>query len=199
MDVTTLEWTITIGATLAVLLFDVVVIARDPHEPTMKECAVALAFYVGAAVAFGAFIWIHHGHDYGIEFYTGWLTEYSLSIDNLFVFIILMSALKVPRKYQQEALLVGIVLALVFRGIFIALGYALIQNFSLDLLPLRRLPGLHRRQAGAVLRLARRRAPRGERRRHLRPQAHEGRRDLPRPQGSGTTRTASASCRRSSS
>ncbi len=130
MDVTTLEWTITIAATVAVLLFDVVVIARDPHEPTMKECAIALAFYIGAAVAFGAFIWIHHGHDYGIEFYTGWLTEYSLSIDNLFVFIILMSALKVPRKYQQEALLVGIVLALVFRGIFIALGYALIENFS---------------------------------------------------------------------
>ncbi|HWJ67558.1 MAG TPA: TerC family protein, partial [Nocardioides sp.] len=130
MDVTTLEWTITIAATVAVLLFDVVVIARDPHEPTMKECAIALTFYVGAAVAFGAFIWLHHGHDYGIEFYTGWLTEYSLSIDNLFVFIILMSALKVPRKYQQEALLVGIVLALVFRGIFIALGYALIENFS---------------------------------------------------------------------
>lgn len=130
MDVTTLEWAITIAATVGVLLFDVVVIARDPHEPTLKECAVALSFYVGAALAFGAFIWLHHGHDYGIEFYTGWLTEYSLSIDNLFVFIILMAALKVPRKYQQEALLVGIVLALVFRGIFIALGYALIEQFS---------------------------------------------------------------------
>ena len=130
MDVTTLEWTITIAVTVGVLLFDVIVIARDPHEPSMKECAIALCFYVGAAIAFGAFIWLHHGHDYGIEFYTGWLTEYSLSIDNLFVFIILMAALKVPRKYQQEALLVGIVLALVFRGIFIALGYALIENFS---------------------------------------------------------------------
>lgn len=130
MDVTTLEWTITLAATIGVLLFDVVVIARDPREPSMKECAVALCFYVGAALAFGLFVWFHHGHDFGIEFYTGWLTEYSLSIDNLFVFIILMAALKVPRKYQQEALLVGIVLALVFRGIFIALGYALIENFS---------------------------------------------------------------------
>ncbi|MBM7516214.1 TerC family protein [Nocardioides nitrophenolicus] len=130
MDVTTLEWTITIAVTVGVLLFDVFVIARDPHEPSMKECAIALAVYVGAAVAFGVFILVHHGHDFGIQFYTGWLTEYSLSIDNLFVFIILMSALKVPRKYQQEALLVGIVLALVFRGIFIALGYALIENFS---------------------------------------------------------------------
>ena len=130
MDVTTLEWTITFAVTIGVLLFDIVVIARDPREPTMKECAVALCFYVGAAVAFGAFIWLHHGHDYGIEFYAGWLTEYSLSIDNLFVFLILMAALKVPRKYQQEALLVGIILALVFRGIFIALGYTLIANFS---------------------------------------------------------------------
>jgi tellurite resistance protein TerC len=130
VDVTTLEWTITFAVTVGVLLFDVIVIARDPREPSMKECAVALCFYVGAALAFGLFVWLHHGHDYGIEFYTGWLTEYSLSIDNLFVFIILMAALKVPRKYQQEALLVGIVLALVFRGIFIALGYALIENFS---------------------------------------------------------------------
>ena len=130
MDVTTLEWTITIAVTIGVLLFDVIVIARDPREPSMKECAVALSFYIGAALAFGLFVWLYHGQTYGIEFYTGWLTEYSLSIDNLFVFIILMSALKVPRKYQQEALLVGIVLALIFRGIFIALGYALIENFS---------------------------------------------------------------------
>jgi tellurite resistance protein TerC len=130
VEVTTLEWAITIAATVGVLLFDIVVIARDPHEPSMKECAIALCFYVGAAVAFGLWTLTYHGHDYGIEFYAGWLTEYSLSIDNLFVFIILMAALKVPRKYQQEALLVGIILALVFRGIFIALGYTLIENFS---------------------------------------------------------------------
>jgi len=130
VDVTTLEWTITFAVTIGVLVFDIIVIARDPREPSMKECAIALCFYIGAALAFGLFVWLHHGHDYGIEFLTGWLTEYSLSIDNLFVFIILMAALKVPRKYQQEALLVGIVLALIFRGIFIALGYALIENFS---------------------------------------------------------------------
>jgi tellurite resistance protein TerC len=130
LEISTLEWAITIGATCAVLLFDVIVIARDPHEPSFRECAVALSIYIGAAVLFGAWIWFSHGHDYGIEFYTGWLTEYSLSIDNLFVFIILMAALKVPREYQQEALMVGIVLALVFRGLFIALGYQLIENFS---------------------------------------------------------------------
>ena len=130
MEISTLEWTITIAVTVAVLLFDVIVIARDPHEPTLKECAIALSVYIGAAVAFGAWIWLSHGHQMGVEFYAGWLTEYSLSIDNLFVFIILMSALRVPREYQQEALMVGIILALVFRGIFIALGYQLISNFS---------------------------------------------------------------------
>jgi tellurite resistance protein TerC len=130
VDVTTLEWSITIAVTVGVLLFDVVVIARDPHEPTLKECAFALSIYVSAAVAFGVWTWLFHGQDYGIEFYAGWLTEYSLSVDNLFVFIILMTALKVPRKYQQEALMVGIVLALIFRAIFIALGYTLIENFS---------------------------------------------------------------------
>jgi tellurite resistance protein TerC len=130
VEISTLEWTVTIGITVAVLLFDVIVIARDPHEPSFKECAIALSVYIGAAVLFGAWIWASHGHDMGIQFYAGWLTEYSLSIDNLFVFIILMAALRVPREYQQEALMVGIVLALVFRGIFIALGYQLISSFS---------------------------------------------------------------------
>jgi tellurite resistance protein TerC len=130
VEISTLEWAITIGVTVAVLVFDVVVIARDPHEPSFRECVVALSVYIGAAALFGAWIWVGHGHDLGIQFYTGWLTEYSLSIDNLFVFIILMAALRVPREYQQEALMVGIILALVFRGIFIALGYQLIENFS---------------------------------------------------------------------
>ncbi|WP_395659635.1 TerC family protein [Nocardioides sp.] len=130
MEISTTEWAVTIGVTVAVLLFDVVVIARDPHEPSFRECATALAVYIGAAVVFGAWIWISHGHDMGVQFYAGWLTEYSLSIDNLFVFIILMAALRVPREYQQEALMVGIILALVFRAIFIALGYQLISNFS---------------------------------------------------------------------
>ena len=130
MEVSTLEWAVTIGVTITVLVFDVFVIARDPHEPSMRESAIALCFYVGAAVAFGVYVLFVHGHAYGIEFYAGWLTEYSLSIDNLFVFIILMTALKVPRQLQQEALMVGIILALVFRAIFIALGYQLINNFS---------------------------------------------------------------------
>ena len=130
MDVSTTEWLITVGVTVAVLLFDVIYVARRPHEPSIKECAIALSVYVGLALVFGLWVLSFHGHDFGVQFYAGWLTEYSLSIDNLFVFIIIMSALNVPRKYQQEALLVGIILALVFRGIFIALGKVAIDNFS---------------------------------------------------------------------
>ena len=130
MNVSTLEWGITLGVTVAILLFDIIVIARRPHEPTTKECAIALAFYLGLAVMFGAWVWAFHGSQFGIEFYAGWLTEYSLSIDNLFIFIIIMSSFSVPRKYQQEALLVGIILALIFRGIFIALGAVAINEFS---------------------------------------------------------------------
>jgi tellurite resistance protein TerC len=130
MNVTQLEWFVTLVVTIAILLFDIVYIARRPHEPTFKECAVALSFYVGLAIAFGVWVWRFHGGQYGVEFFAGWLTEYSLSIDNLFIFLIIMASFNVPRKYQQEALLIGIVLALIFRGIFIALGAVAIEQFS---------------------------------------------------------------------
>ena len=182
MEVSTLEWTITLGVTIAVLLFDVIVIARDPREPTMKECAIALCFYIGAALAFGAWVLLYHGHDYGIEFYAGWLTEYSLSMDNLFVFIVLMAALKVPRQLQQEALMVGIILALVFRGIFIALGYQLINNFSWVFYVFGAFLVYTAVQPGEELPLARGRAPRGQRGGEVRPVAPQRRRRVPRPE-----------------
>ena len=130
MNVSSLEWGITLGVTLAVLLLDILVFARRPHEPSRRECAVALSAYVLLAVLFGLLVWRMHGSQYSLEFFAGWLTEYSLSIDNLFIFIIIMASFKVPRIYQQQALLIGIVLALVFRGIFIALGAVAIQQFS---------------------------------------------------------------------
>ena len=130
MDVPTWVWWTTIIVTMSVLLFDVVVIGRRPHEPSMKEVSVALAVYVGLAVAFGIAVWVLSGHDFGVQFFAGWLTEYSLSIDNLFIFIIIMAKFGVPRKYQQEALMVGIVLALIMRAAFIAVGAAAINNFS---------------------------------------------------------------------
>ena len=130
MNVSQLEWIVTLGVTVAILIFDVVVIARNPHEPTMKECAVALCVYIGLALGFGLWLWNFHGRQFGLEFYAGWLTEYSLSIDNLFIFIIIMASFKVPRIYQQQALMVGIILALIFRGVFIALGAVAIERFS---------------------------------------------------------------------
>ena len=130
MQVTHIEWIVTLAVTIAVLLFDIFVIARRPHEPSFRECAIALSVYVGLAVAFGVWVWFSHGSQYGVEFFAGWLTEYSLSIDNLFIFLIIMASFNVPKKYQQEALLVGIILALIFRGIFIALGAVAIEEFS---------------------------------------------------------------------
>jgi tellurite resistance protein TerC len=130
VNVSTPEWAITLAVTLAVLLVDILVFARRPHEPSRRECITALSFYVGLAVLFGVWVWQFHGSRFGLEFYAGWLTEYSLSVDNLFIFIIIMASFKVPKIYQQQALLVGIVLALVFRGIFIALGAVAIKEFS---------------------------------------------------------------------
>ncbi|MFC0625229.1 TerC family protein [Kribbella deserti] len=130
MDVHPYVWYITVGVLLAVLAFDVFVIGRRPHEPSTKESASAIIFYVSMALIFGLGVWYFSGGRYAGEFYAGWLTEYSLSVDNLFIFLIIMSRFGVPRKYQQTALLVGIILALVFRGIFIALGAAAINQFS---------------------------------------------------------------------
>jgi len=130
MDVAGWIWAVTIALMVGVLAVDVFVIGRRPHEPSLRECAIAIAVFVGSAVAFGLGVLAFAGGEYAGEFYAGWLTEYSLSIDNLFVFVIIMAKFQVPRVYQQTALLVGIILALVMRAIFIALGAAAIQNFS---------------------------------------------------------------------
>jgi tellurite resistance protein TerC len=130
VDVAPWVWWLTIGLTVAVLAVDVFVLGRRPHEPSRREVTVALVGYIGAAVLFGIGIFVFSGARYGTEFFAGWLTEYSLSVDNLFIFIIIMSRFGVPRDYQQEALLIGIVLALFFRGVFIGVGAAAINNFS---------------------------------------------------------------------
>ena len=130
MNIPEWVWWTTVLVTVSILIVDVVVIGRRPHEPSMKEVSGALAVYIGCAVAFGIGVWAFAGHQSGAEFFAGWLTEYSLSVDNLFIFIIIMSKFAVPREYQQTALMIGIVLALVMRGIFIAVGAAAIANFS---------------------------------------------------------------------
>src|SRR4051812_10943422 len=130
MHVAPWVWWLTIGLTVAILAVDVFILGRRPHEPSRREVTVALAAYIGAAVLFGLGILVVSGPRFGTEFFAGWLTEYSLSVDNLFIFIIIMSRFGVPRDYQQEALLIGIVLALFFRGVFIGVGAAAINNFS---------------------------------------------------------------------
>jgi tellurite resistance protein TerC len=130
MEVHLYAWTITAIVMVAILVVDVLIIGRRPHEPSMTEAGIFVGIYITLAVAFGFGVWAIAGARYAGEFFAGWITEYSLSIDNLFIFLVIMTKLKVPRQLQQFALLVGIILALIFRGIFIALGAAAINRFS---------------------------------------------------------------------
>jgi tellurite resistance protein TerC len=113
-----------------VLLGDLLLVVKRPHEPSMKEAGGWVAFYIGLALVFGGLLWSTAGSGFATEFVAGWLTEYSLSLDNLFVFVLIMGRLKVPRLYQQQVLMVGIVIALVLRAVFILLGAQLIESFS---------------------------------------------------------------------
>ncbi|HEY6812352.1 MAG TPA: TerC family protein [Propionibacteriaceae bacterium] len=130
MEVHLYAWTITVIVMVTILVIDVLILGRRPHEPSMKEAGLFIGIYITLAVIFGFGVWAISGPRYAGEFFAGWLTEYSLSIDNLFIFLVIMTKLKVPRQLQQFALLVGIILALIFRGIFIALGAAVINTFS---------------------------------------------------------------------
>jgi tellurite resistance protein TerC len=114
----------------ALLLVDVLVISRRPHIPSAKESTAWVVFYAALALIFFAILFATGEKAKATEFLAGWLTEYSLSIDNLFVFVILMSRFAVPKKLQQEVLMVGVILALVLRGLFILAGAALIESFS---------------------------------------------------------------------
>jgi tellurite resistance protein TerC len=115
---------------LGILTVDLILAYRRPHIPSTRESALWVTFYVVLALIFAALMLWQGSVDHAAEFIAGWVTEYSLSIDNLFVFVIIMARFSVPRKYQQEILMVGIIIALVLRGIFIILGAQLIENFS---------------------------------------------------------------------
>ncbi|MBK8469284.1 MAG: TerC family protein [Candidatus Phosphoribacter sp.] len=130
MEVSSLVWWITISAMTLALLSDVIIVGRRPHVPSMRECTAYLVFYVSMALIFGLFVWWEWGGRYAGEFYAGWLTEYSLSVDNLFVFLLIMAKFRVPERLQQSALLVGIVIAIILRGVFIALGAAVINSYA---------------------------------------------------------------------
>ena len=113
-----------------ILAADLLLILRRPHIPSTRESALWVVFYVTLALIFAGLMWIFAGGEYAGQFVAGWLTEYSLSIDNLFVFVLIMGQFAVPRRYQQEVLMVGIIIALVLRGAFILVGAAVIENFS---------------------------------------------------------------------
>src|SRR4029453_17397278 len=119
MDVAGSVWAVTLVGLTALLLFDLAIIGRRPHEPTMRECVLWVIFYVALAGAFGLGLWATEGPDFAGQFFAGWITEYSLSVDNLFVFVIIMARFAVPRRFPQKGLLIGIVLARVMRGVFI--------------------------------------------------------------------------------
>jgi tellurite resistance protein TerC len=119
-----------IAVLLLIVVADLALAYKRPHIPSTRESSMWVGFYVLLAVVFAVLMFAFAGAEHAGQFIAGWLTEYSLSIDNLFVFVIIMAKFAVPRKYQQEVLMVGIIIALVLRGIFIVLGASLIQNFS---------------------------------------------------------------------
>jgi tellurite resistance protein TerC len=130
LNVETWVWFATIGGLVGLLLLDLAIAARKgPHVIAMGEATRWVVFYVGLAIAFGIGIGVVSGGEYAGQFFAGYITEYSLSVDNLFVFVIIMSSFAVPAAYQHKVLLFGIVLALILRGIFIAVGAAAIERF----------------------------------------------------------------------
>ena len=130
MNVPLWLWLATIGGLVAVILADLFLVDHKPHAVTTREATRWVLFYVCLAVLFGIGLWVFAGGVPAGEFFAGYITEYSLSVDNLFVFVVIMAAFRVPAEHQHRVLLVGIVIALVMRGAFIAVGAAAIHAFS---------------------------------------------------------------------
>ena len=130
MHITGLQWGVTIAFILALLAYDFFFHVRKAHEPTIKEAAIWSAVYVGIALLFGLVILFWDGTQFAAEYYGGYITEKALSVDNLFVFLIIMASFKVPREDQQKVLLFGIIFAMIARTIFILIGAAAIERWS---------------------------------------------------------------------
>jgi tellurite resistance protein TerC len=130
VHVSAAAWVVTVLGIVGVLLADLVVVSRRANRPTTRQATLTVCVYVALALLFGVFVSAHWGSPYGGQFYAGWLTEYSLSLDNLFVFVVIMTRFAVPAAAQQTVLLVGVLLALLFRGVFIAAGSVAIAQFS---------------------------------------------------------------------
>jgi tellurite resistance protein TerC len=130
LDVTFTAWAVTIGVILTLLALDLFQAMRNPHAVQFREAALQSIFYIGVAVSFGVVFGLIAGWDFGTQYFAGYIVEKSLSVDNLFVFVIIMTTFAVPAAYQQKVLIFGIVTALVLRVIFILLGATLISLFS---------------------------------------------------------------------
>ncbi len=123
-------WGVTVIALLAILAVDLFVVGRRPHEVSLREAGWWVATMAALAVGFGLGLSHLAGPVYGGQFFAGWITEYSLSVDNLFVFVIIMARFRVPRDYQHRVLLAGVLIALVLRGVFIGAGSAVVATFD---------------------------------------------------------------------
>lgn len=134
MEVTATAWAATVGLIVALLALDMAVGALRPHAVGFREAAAWSLLYIGVAVAFGVVLGLVAGWDVGTQYFAGYLVEKSLSVDNLFVFVVIMTTFAVPARHQQKALTVGIVLALAMRAVFIAVGAALLDLFSFTFL-----------------------------------------------------------------
>ena len=130
LEISGLEWALTIGVIVALLALDLTLAALRPHRVGYREATAWSVFYVAVALAFGAWMWWTHGAEFGTEYLAGYVVEKSLSVDNLFVFVIIMTTFAVPERHQHKVLTFGIVLALIMRAIFIALGATLLSLFS---------------------------------------------------------------------
>ncbi len=130
MDVSLTTWFVVIGAILALIVVDLLTVSRKPHEVKFKEAAGWSIFYIAVAIGFGVWVWQTAGSQFGTEYFAAYLVEKSLSVDNLFVFIIILAQFAVPSIYHQRVLMFGVLLALVLRGIFIAVGAAALAAFS---------------------------------------------------------------------
>ena len=130
LEVTAAGWAITLGLIAALLLLDLGLSAMRPHAVGFREAAVWSVFYIGVAIGFGVVFGIVAGWEFGAEYFAGYVVEKSLSVDNLFVFVVIMTTFAVPAEHQQKVLIIGIVVALILRAIFIALGAALLSAFS---------------------------------------------------------------------
>lgn len=130
MNVNSTVWLVTVGLVIGLLLFDLLTSTRKPHDVSFKEATFWSIFYIAVAIGFGAWVWSEYGAQFGKEYFAAYVVEKSLSVDNLFVFLIILTNFAVPSIYHQRVLMVGIVLALIMRAIFIALGAAALNAFA---------------------------------------------------------------------